>query len=165
MDEDSYYTPTFPTPNYINPVTRGNSLIIVSALLTFIAATFVSLHFLSHYLYAKISPDDICIFVAWVMSVGLCVCDNLATHRDGWDRHIWDVPPEWISSLALSSFVGRLFYNFAGGLTRLSILSFYYRLIQGTTWTRTYRYILHVAVVAVIILCLVPSFLIIFQCQ
>jgi hypothetical protein len=56
----------FPTPNYIDPETRGHTLVIVSTILVVAAAVAVGLRFLSHLLYHRTSLDDICIFLAWV---------------------------------------------------------------------------------------------------
>lgn len=62
------------------------------------------------------------------------------------------------------SWIAKIFYTTAACFTRLSILSFYYRLIDGATWTKTYRRILHAALACVLVLYVVTLFLAIFLC-
>ena len=62
------------------------------------------------------------------------------------------------------AYLSKLFYPIAGTFTRLSILFFYYRLIQDATWTRTFRWVLHATVASVLVLGTVIVFLAAFQC-
>ena len=77
----------------------------------------------------------------------------------------WRLSTNLLIDVGYLSWIGKFFYTFASTFTRLSILFFYYRLTQDATWTRSIRWILHVAVAAVLILCFVTTFLSIFQCK
>ena len=57
---------TFPTPNYVDPETRGDVLIIVRAILGTVAAVAVDLRFLAHFLQRRFEPGDLLIHFAWV---------------------------------------------------------------------------------------------------
>ena len=57
---------SWPTPNYENPESRGETLTIVSSVLVFVAAVAVGLRYLSHLLYQRFGKDDVCILIAWV---------------------------------------------------------------------------------------------------
>ena len=70
----------------------------------------------------------------------------------------------WIDAGKIA-YAARILYALAAGLTRLSILLFYYRLVANTTWTRAYRFILHGVVAAVVVLCTVTIGMAIWQCR
>jgi hypothetical protein len=67
--------------------------------------------------------------------------------------------------VGLYSWIAKIFYASASFFTRLSILSFYYRLTKDATWTRIFRIILHIVLVGVIILYLVTLILAITLCR
>lgn len=57
---------SWPMPNYEDPVTRGHTLAVISAVLVFVAGVAVGLRYLSHFLYQRFGKDDVCIAIAWV---------------------------------------------------------------------------------------------------
>ena len=54
------------------------------------------------------------------------------TQRAQGDRHIWDVEPETRQYAVLSMWLGQLSFLICGGCTKVSILFFYRRLVDGT---------------------------------
>jgi hypothetical protein len=80
------------------------------------------------------------------------------------DRHIWDVPFNKIPQLGQIAMAAKLLFSFATFFTRLSLLSFYYRLIHDTT-LKTYRVVLHAAGIFNAIVFVAFIFLTIFQCR
>ena len=89
---------SWPTPNYDNPVTRGNGLIIVNAVFISLTVIAVALRvyarvFVSHWFGA----DDWCIIFAVIFAIGMTVCVLLAETQYGWNRHVWDVRLDMIA--------------------------------------------------------------------
>lgn len=48
------------------------------------------------------------------------------------DRHVWDITPDKRSNAVLCMWLGQFFFLLCGGCTKVSILFFYRRLVEGT---------------------------------
>jgi hypothetical protein len=78
---------SWPTPNYVDPETRGPALLIVNSIL--IALTILTV---AARLYTRIvikrwfGIDDIFILFALLFTIGLTAVVLLANQRYGWDR-------------------------------------------------------------------------------
>jgi hypothetical protein len=102
---------TWPRPNYVDPITRGNTLMIVELTLLPIAMIVVFLRLWVRIAWLKKSWwDDYLMLLAMVcgqtdrkgrqsgsakirqvFSIGTTVLVILASQLYGWDRHVWDV--------------------------------------------------------------------------
>ncbi|KAF2140909.1 uncharacterized protein K452DRAFT_288317 [Aplosporella prunicola CBS 121167] len=155
---------SFPAPNYVDPVTRGPSLVVVNAI--FIAL--VNVIVLAR-LYTRIfikrwfGSDDVFIILAFITAIGLTVNVIIANTSCYWDRHIWDIPISSIESVLKVAFSAKLIFVFAATFTRQSLLCFYYRLVQdsGITW---FLWAIHATVVINVITCIVFTAIGIWQC-
>lgn len=112
--------------------------------------------------------------------MGLAIVVILADKKYGWDRHvrtvilprrernadmpqIWDIPSVEIQSANIIAFSAKLLFTLAATFTRLSLCSFYYRLVKdsGMKW---FEWIVHATVAFTIAVCIVFVSLTIFLC-
>ncbi|KAI7168242.1 hypothetical protein KC324_g11643, partial [Hortaea werneckii] len=105
---------TWPVPNYTHPQTHGRALLITNLLLI----TLVLLAVLGR-LYARLiikrwyGADDSMIVLACLATIGMNTVVILANERYGWNRHIYDIPPQMIASAGKIAFVAKLAFVFA----------------------------------------------------
>jgi hypothetical protein len=101
---------SFPTPNYVNPDTRGPALIIINAIFLALCTLFVCLRLYTRIVIQRtLGWDDATLVVGYVFAVGLAVDVILANNMFYWydlvsvhekvhlnlpyrDRHIYDIP-------------------------------------------------------------------------
>jgi len=115
---------TWPAGNYLHPSeVRGPAVLILTLcfvpvlLILVILRTYTRLRLTNNF-----GPDDIAIVASAIPTLGCAVITTLAVLYYGWDRHVWDNPPDQlVLSLKLSMAV-EILYSFACSLTRLSIL-------------------------------------------
>lgn len=134
---------SWPAPNYTNPQTRGDALLIVMiifSILVFLAVT--------GRLYTRIFVkkwfgwDDAMIVLAFIFAISLNAVVLLANREYGWDRHVWDVRPDKIQNANIVAFVSKMLFVEASTMTRMSLLCFYHRLVKDTE-IKWFRWILH----------------------
>lgn len=90
---------SWPTPNYKDPVTRGHQLEILTFILFPIAMLMISLRtFTRLHLTKAWGIDDILLLCAVPPALVIAVSSIVAVRGWGWDRHIWDVKFDKISS-------------------------------------------------------------------
>ena len=61
------------------------------------------------------------------------------------DRHVWDAPPEKRTTLVLCMWLGEFSFLVCGGCTKVSILLFYRRLVNGT-YSKRYKWLIWFAI-------------------
>jgi hypothetical protein len=86
-----------------------------------------------------------------------------AYNKFGWDRHVWDTRPEQFRPGMQVAFASWILFAFASALTKLSLLSFYKRLLPSTS--RIYGYVFYGAMVVVIALGINNVFEVVFMCK
>ncbi|CAI6336000.1 unnamed protein product [Periconia digitata] len=155
---------SWPTPNYTNPKTRGNALLAVNLGFIVLVVTTVFLR-----LYTRIfikrwfGIDDFLILLALIFTVALTTVVILANLRLGWDRHIYDIPLTSLAANLKIAMVAKCLFVSAATFTRLSILTFYYRLVTESA-IKVFRWLVHISV-AFNIAMLVSFILVgVFQC-
>ncbi|TID13449.1 hypothetical protein E6O75_ATG11365 [Venturia nashicola] len=152
----------FPLPNYTNPKTRGSALVYTNGILIAITIVFVLLRVYTRvFIKGWIGVDDWLILVAAFFTVGLTTCVVLANEKN---RHIWDIPFTKIAALGQIAIAAKLFFSIATFFTRMSLLSFYYRLLHDTA-LKTYRLVLHAACILNAMVFIAFIALTIFQCS
>lgn len=159
---------TWPTPNYTDPVTRGHGAMIVSivcmavALLVTILRLYVRLR-----ITCSFGLDDIFIIAALGFSIAMCVITSIASENYGWNRHIWDVRPDWLSTIQKFNMIFQIMFSWASSLTKISLLWFCKRLLgagsKGLYWGYNMGLIGAMAFVGVC--CALFTFMSIFQCS
>ncbi|KFX91855.1 hypothetical protein O988_04425 [Pseudogymnoascus sp. VKM F-3808] len=122
---------TWPKPNYVDPVRRGNESIIIQGVLIALVVIFVSIRLYARLAITKagIGLDDVLICVSTVFGLGLTAGVILAIHNYGWDIHVWDLPPEDSISSRMVSWASMVLYLTSSTLTKVSILVFYLRIL------------------------------------
>ena len=77
----------------------------------------------------SVGTDDWLIFAALIFTIGMVAVTTLATENWGWNRHVWDVPPPWLSTVQKLNIAFQILYSQATSLTKISILWFCRRLL------------------------------------
>ncbi|KAH1499024.1 hypothetical protein LV164_004613 [Aspergillus fumigatus] len=159
---------TWPTPNYVDPLTRGNGALIVNIVcLSF--AFVVTLLRLYTRLKITYSPglDDALIVIALGFAIAMCAVTSLATVQYGWNRHMWDVPPTWLSTVSKLNLVFQILFSLASSVTKLSLLWFCKRLLGAGSkgLYRTYNWCLIGGMAFVSLTCALFLLFSIFQCN
>ncbi|KAF2396765.1 hypothetical protein EJ06DRAFT_482660, partial [Trichodelitschia bisporula] len=108
--------------------------------------------------------DDVFIIVAWILGTALTVLVLLATYKYGFNRHIWDVPPDRWASGALIGFIIEYVFFYSTCLTKISVLMFYRRLVAGT-YSNKFKWAMWAAITFVVVYTIVVSFLVLFTCN
>ena len=79
------------------------------------------------------------------------------------DRHVYDIPLDKIAPTAKIAMAAKIMFTCAASFTRLSLLFFYYRLVQDTG-KRWFLWAIHANVAFTIAIFITFFFLSIFQC-
>ncbi|GFF22079.1 hypothetical protein IFM61606_01218 [Aspergillus udagawae] len=159
---------TWPIPNYVDPPTRGNGALIVNIVcLSF--AFVVTLLRLYTRLKITYSPglDDVLIVIALGFAIAMCAITSLATVRYGWNRHMWDVPPTWLTTVSKLNMVFQILFSLSSSVTKLSLLWFCKRLLGAGSkgLYRTYNWCLIGGMAFVSLTCALFLLFSIFQCN
>ena len=75
---------------------------------------------------------------AWLAGLMFTTMSMMFTQKAHGDRHIWDVERDRFSSVVLYMWLAQFAFLVCGGCTKVSILFFYRRLVEGTyskRWT------------------------------
>ncbi|KAF2101222.1 hypothetical protein NA57DRAFT_33665, partial [Rhizodiscina lignyota] len=156
---------SWPIPNYVDPSTRGTSLIIVNGVFIGITLVAVGLRvyarvFVSHWF----GVDDWCIVFALLLAIGMTVSVLLANINYGWDRHVWDIRLENIAPSFQIAFATKIIFSLAAMFTRISLLLFYYRLVKDSGLHR-FRMVIHVFLGFSVAVGLALALLTVWQCK
>jgi hypothetical protein len=89
---------TWPKSNYENPTTRGNELLIITAIFSPLALSLIALRTYTRLRITKaFGADDILLLLSFPPTLAIAILTVLAVRTWGWDRHIWDLKPEMVS--------------------------------------------------------------------
>ncbi|KAL3488272.1 hypothetical protein BJX62DRAFT_180806 [Aspergillus germanicus] len=121
---------TWPTPNYTNPVTRGNAVLIVT-IICLILSTLVTI--LRIYTRLRITCtaglDDVLIIFGLGFAIAMGAVLAVAEQQWGWNRHIWDVPLDWLPTVSKLNLTFQILFSLSCSITKLSLLWFCKRLL------------------------------------
>lgn len=156
---------SWPAPNYKNPHTQGQSLIITNIVFMSLTTLVVSLRYYSRLRNQKwLGLDDIFIGIALIFSLLLGAVVILANVRYGWDRHIWDVKPTQYEGASLVAFLAKIIFTLASTFTRISLICFYFRLIRDSGHSR-FRWVLWFNISWQVAVCVTFIFETVFLCE
>ncbi|ORY02462.1 hypothetical protein BCR34DRAFT_591903 [Clohesyomyces aquaticus] len=156
---------SWPAPNYKDPVTRGNALVIVNGIFVSILALVVALRIYTRIVVKRwFGSDDVFIILAFIFAVALTVLVIIANESYGWSRHIYDIPFTQFAPTLKIGMAAKLMFVSAATFTRMSLLFFYYRLVTDSgkllfTWA------IHASVAFQVTIFIVFIFIGIFQCN
>jgi hypothetical protein len=121
---------SWPTPNYIDPPTRGHGVLIVNVVCLSLAFVVVSLR-----LYTRIritysaGVDDFLIVIGLIFSIAMAVVTSIATEKWGMNRHIWDIEILSLATVQKYNLCFQIMFSMASCFTKISLLWFCRRLI------------------------------------
>ncbi|KAH8714071.1 hypothetical protein GQ44DRAFT_829934, partial [Phaeosphaeriaceae sp. PMI808] len=155
----------WPTPNYIDPVTKPKHVLLVSC---FFAP--ISIALLSMRLWVRISAQRSAGWDDWLMLaslfplMALTVIFPLITEHYKFNRHMWDI--EFDAFPKQRHFVMSVYTLFplASGLIKMSVLLFYRRLSSRAV-SPTFRWILRITIASIGIYTIIFVFIPVFLCS
>ena len=110
---------SFPSPNYDNPVTRGNALVIVNSIFISLAVITVCMRMYTRlFLKRWFGIDDVFILLALLFTLGLTAVVLLANKNYGWDRHVYDIPLTQIAPTLKVGMSAKVLFVCAASFTR-----------------------------------------------
>ncbi|KAL2193963.1 hypothetical protein P885DRAFT_71762 [Corynascus similis CBS 632.67] len=126
---------SWPPPNYINPVSRGPTLLIVEFITLSIALLCLGMRmYVRLHIMRKSGWDDWLMVGSAVFGTGVTTCVVLAFVRYGWAIHVWDLTPSKMIAGRQVSFAAQALFVPATSLAKVSILVNYYRLAPRNSW-------------------------------
>ncbi|KAF1933936.1 uncharacterized protein M421DRAFT_414984 [Didymella exigua CBS 183.55] len=155
---------SWPKPNYANPHTRGDALLIINSILIALAVIVVGLRMYTRLIIKRwFGLDDVFTLLALMFAVGLTTVVLLANQRYGWDRHVYDIPLNKLEPTLKVAMAAKVVFTGAATFTRLSLHCFYYRLVAdtGRSW---FRWCVHLNVAYTMGIFLSFPFIAIFLC-
>ncbi|OJI99032.1 hypothetical protein ASPVEDRAFT_50588 [Aspergillus versicolor CBS 583.65] len=121
---------TWPTPNYQDPVTRGNAVLVTSIVFVILSTIVTALRVYTRLrITCTAGLDDIMILIGLGCGIAMAVVVCIATERWGWTRHIWDVPMGWIPMVSKLNLTFQILFSVSCSITKLSLLWFCRRLL------------------------------------
>ena len=155
----------WPSPNYENPSTRGNALLIINIIFLTLVTLSIGIRLWSRVkVKYQSGMDDVMIVLAYVFTIGMTAVVLLANRNYGWNRHLWDVPVHMIEQANRIAFVAKIMFTLASSFTRLSLIFLYYRLIRDTS-LRWYSWALHASLAFNIVILISFVLLVVFTCM
>lgn len=93
----------------------------------------------------------------------MTACVLLGTTRFYWHVHIWDIPFSQISPSIKVLFTAKITFAFGVCTTRMSLICFYYRLLDRAE-IKHYRWVLHITMSFVVLVLFLYVSIAIFTC-
>lgn len=126
-----------PTPNYINPTdVHGPAVIILTCIFLPTTICFVLLRTFTRLFISKaFGLDDTLMLLALIPTTSVGALTLLGVFTCGWNRHVWDVPPESLPEGLKLEMACEVLFGVACSLTKLSLLVFTYRIMSNANST------------------------------
>ncbi|KAJ5262970.1 hypothetical protein N7524_008275 [Penicillium chrysogenum] len=121
---------SWPTPNYIDPPTRGHGVLIVNIVCFSLALIVVSLR-----LYTRLRVtcsagiDDVLIVIGLIFAIAMAVVTSIATEHWGMNRHVWDIELLRLVTVQKLNLCFQIMFSLSSCFTKISLLWFCRRLI------------------------------------
>jgi hypothetical protein len=155
----------WPSPNYKDPSTRGNALLVINIIFLTLVTLSIAIRLWSRFkVKYQSGMDDVMIVLAYVFTIGMTAVVLLANRNYGWNRHLWDVPVHMIEEANRIAFVAKIMFTLASSFTRLSLIFLYYRLIRDTN-LRWYSWALHSSLAFNVMIIISFVLLVVFTCM
>ena len=154
----------WPEPNYADPVTRGNELIVITVIFSPIALFMIGLRTYTRLRISKAwGVDDILLLCSVPPTLAIAVLTIMAVRTWGWDRHIWDVKPDLISEGLKLVIAMHCLFAFAVSCYKLSLLILTRRIM--VSGIGILRRVAEIGIVLVITECFIFVFVVVFTCR
>jgi hypothetical protein len=124
---------TWPQANYTNPSeVRGPAILILTLIFLPLVVIIVALRTYTRLRLSKsFGPDDIAIVAALFPTIACAVLILIAVQSYGWNRHVWDVPPEEFETGLKYVIAVEVLFGTACTLTKLSMLFLILRVLAA----------------------------------
>ncbi|KAH8702550.1 integral membrane protein [Talaromyces proteolyticus] len=158
---------TWPTPNYVDPEHRGPGLLATNIFLCSLSFVMTTMRVYTRVrITATPGMDDVFAILAFITAVAMSTISSLADARYGWDRHIWDVPMEWMPNSLKCRMTFQITFSLASTLTKISLLWFCRRILGNAISGpfRNLNYSLIASMVFLAMLSLAFIFVTLFNC-
>ncbi|KAJ5523489.1 hypothetical protein N7513_013033 [Penicillium frequentans] len=157
----------WPTPNYVDPVTRGHGVLIVNVVCISLAFVVTILRIYTRLrITSTAGIDDVLIVIGLVFAIAMVAVTSLASEKWGFNRHVWDIPVTWFPTIEKLNLAFQLMFSWASGFTKISLLWFCRRLLgagKGNFVVYNWAYIGSMVFVALSVFMF--TFFSIFQCS
>ncbi|KAJ5941347.1 hypothetical protein N7516_001515 [Penicillium verrucosum] len=121
---------SWPTPNYIDPPTRGHGVLIVNVVCLPLAFLIVSLRLYTRlWITCSAGVDDVLIVVGLIFAIAMAVITSIATEQWGMNRHIWDIESDRFIAVRKLNLCFQLLFLVSSCFIKISLLCFCRRLI------------------------------------
>ncbi|KAI1393800.1 uncharacterized protein F4822DRAFT_25823 [Hypoxylon trugodes] len=125
---------SWPTPNYVNPETRGHLGMVVGLLLSGLVTITLAIRLYARkWLTRGFALDDIFILLAYFPTTAFTIIGVVAEESLQWNRHSWDVEKRFIVPGLQLTLANEMLFDLATNLLKLSILTQLYRLMAATS--------------------------------
>ncbi|KOS44693.1 hypothetical protein ACN38_g4407 [Penicillium nordicum] len=123
-------TESWPTPNYIDPPTRGHGVLIVNVVCLALAFLIVFLRLYTRlWITCSAGVDDVLIVVGLIFAIAMAVITSIATEQWGMNRHIWDIESDRFIAVRKLNLCFQLLFLVSSCFIKISLLCFCRRLI------------------------------------
>ncbi|KAK3484809.1 kinetochore complex Sim4 subunit Fta1-domain-containing protein [Neurospora hispaniola] len=127
----------WPTPNYVNPESRGPGLTIIELIMLPLSLMFLGLRlYVRGRLLRKTGWDDWFMIIASIFGTTVSICVILAYTTFGWDKHIWDLTVTEVSHGRKISMATQAVFIMSSCFSKVSILVSYLALAPMNSWFR-----------------------------
>ncbi|KAJ6107400.1 hypothetical protein N7523_008723 [Penicillium sp. IBT 18751x] len=157
----------WPTPNYIDPPTRGHGAMIVNIIAMSLAFVVVMLRLYTRFrITYSAGIDDILIVFGLIFGIAMVVITSFATEVWGWNRHIWDIPTSWLPTVQKLNLCFQIMFSMSSSITKISLLWFCRRLLgAGKGNFQVYNWAFILSMIFVALSCITFTLVSIFQCS
>ncbi|KGO64115.1 hypothetical protein PEX1_020670 [Penicillium expansum] len=121
---------SWPTPNYIDPPTRGHGVLIVNVVCLTWAFLIVSLRLYTRvWVTCSAGIDDVFIVIGLIFAIAMAIVTSIATEQWGMNRHIWDIELHRFITVRKLNLCFQLLFLLSSCFIKVSLLWFCRRLI------------------------------------
>ncbi|KAJ5165344.1 uncharacterized protein N7500_007174, partial [Penicillium coprophilum] len=126
---------SWPTPNYINPPTRGHGVLVVNIVCFAFTFLVVSLRLYTRlWITCSAGIDDLLIVIGLVFAIAMVTITSVATEDWGMNRHIWDIELVKLVTVQKLNLSFQILFSLASCFTKISLLWFCRRLIANSNF-------------------------------
>lgn len=156
---------SWPTPNYIDPPTRGHGVLVVNVVCLSLAFLVVAMRLYTRLrITCSIGVDDLFIVIGLVFAIAMATITSVATEDFGMNRHVWDIEIPHLTTIQKLNLSFQIMFSLSSSFTKLSLLWFCRRLI-GKGHLTLYNWAFTSAMIFVGASSLLFTLISVFQCS
>ncbi|OQE40177.1 hypothetical protein PENCOP_c006G06986 [Penicillium coprophilum] len=126
---------SWPTPNYIDPPTRGHGVLVVNIVCFAFTFLVVCLRLYTRlWITCSAGIDDLLIVIGLVFAIAMVTITSIATENWGMNRHVWDIELVKLVTVQKLNLSFQILFSLASCFTKISLLWFCRRLIANSNF-------------------------------